>query len=378
MSSDAFSRTLYRLYAAASDPAGWTDALRAIEDLTGSVGATINFVPRREADTGFVLAGRFTADLCAEYARDYMPICPRTALSFARPDLEFIYDSLHMSEAEMDRDPVYDWFGSLGLRYYVGTRLSAVGDFHANVSLQRSRAQGHVQADDVALFAQLKPHIAQAVTLADRLGSMTTNWQFGLALLDAMPQGAIVLDQAGHVLFISRTAERLLRDQDGLLVTERRLAAPRGGDMQALDKLIRSALQTARGSLGAGGGWLRLPRPSGRLPYALFVAPVVGEAVLAILGRPAVIVLIHDPDSSAGLDPRVLRSLYGLTEAEARLAGALVSGHDVASAAHLLNIAPGTVRVHLKAIFRKMEINRQQDLVRLIGALAATAITPEP
>lgn len=374
MSLDAFSNTIHRLYAAASDPGGWAEALRALEDLTGSAGATINFVPKDAADTGFVLAGRFSVDLCMEYARDYMAICPRTAQAFSRPDLEFAYDSLVMSEAEMDRDPVYNWFGSLGLRYYLGTRLPAVGNFHANVSLQRTPRQGHVQADDIALFKRLKPHVAQAVKLADALGSMSANWQFGMALLDAMPQGVFVLDQRGRLLFANRTGDRLLREKDGLVATERSLSAMLSRDAQRLDQLIQGALQLSTGTGHGGGGWLRLPRPSGHLPYSVFVAPIVGEAAMATFGRPSAMIMVHDPESSAKLDPSVLRSLYGLTETEARLASALASGHDAASASHLLGITVGTARVHLKAVFRKMEISRQQDLVRVIGSLALAGV----
>ena len=66
----------------------------------------------------------------------------------------------------------------------------------------------------------------------------------------------------------------------------------------------------------------------------------------------------------------MLASLYGLTDAEARLAGALSGGHSLESAAALLRIQPSTARAHLKAVFRKVGVNRQQDLVRLLASLS--------
>ena len=69
----------------------------------------------------------------------------------------------------------------------------------------------------------------------------------------------------------------------------------------------------------------------------------------------------------------MLASLYGLTETEARLASALSGGHSLESAAALLRHRPSTARAHLKAVFRKVGVNRQQDLVRMLATLSAAA-----
>ena len=109
MPLDAFGSTIHRIYAAAADPALWTDALRAVEELTGAAGAVLGFTPTDPARQGFVLSGRFAEEQCMTYARDYAPICRRIAFGLQHPEIPFHYDSLVLSEAEMDRDPVYDW-----------------------------------------------------------------------------------------------------------------------------------------------------------------------------------------------------------------------------------------------------------------------------
>ena len=127
---DQFSDTIGKIYAAAADGELWGDALAAVEDLTGSAGAVLHIVPKKaphELRTllGKSASGYFLADHVAEWTRDYAPLCPRLAAAERWPDAPYYVDYMLKSERELDRDPVYEWYGSYGLRYFVGSRLIA-------------------------------------------------------------------------------------------------------------------------------------------------------------------------------------------------------------------------------------------------------------
>jgi DNA-binding CsgD family transcriptional regulator len=62
----------------------------------------------------------------------------------------------------------------------------------------------------------------------------------------------------------------------------------------------------------------------------------------------------------------LLRSHFGLTPAEARLALHLVAGETLRSAAAQFNISYQTARTHLKNIFKKTGACRQAELVTVI------------
>jgi len=62
----------------------------------------------------------------------------------------------------------------------------------------------------------------------------------------------------------------------------------------------------------------------------------------------------------------LLRSHFGLTPAEARLALHLVTGETLRSAAAKLSISYQTARTHLKNIFKKTTTYRQTQLVIVI------------
>ena len=163
---ERFSSTIDKLYAAATDARCWPGALASIEDLTASAGAVVGFIPKAEGGCGFNLAGRFTDEQCAIYSSTYQPICRRTRYMIEHPELDVTYDSLLISEREMDTDPVYDWFGRHDLRYFVGTSLPETREYRVVCSLQRSRSQGHVQAPDIDLTG--KEHVGCVGVVAQR------------------------------------------------------------------------------------------------------------------------------------------------------------------------------------------------------------------
>jgi PAS domain-containing protein/DNA-binding CsgD family transcriptional regulator len=268
----------------------------------------------------------------------------------------------------MDLNPVYDWYGAYGLRYFIGSRLYHSNRVEVVWSLQRRREQGHAQAADIQLFELLKPHMARAFSLADQLDLLRSHQRFSSAVLEAVPQALFALDGDGGILFANSRAQEILRAADGLNSKEGRLATALGSEQAMLDRLIREA---ALVDIATGGGWARVPRPSGGPPYAVFVAPLRGEDEELMAANAKVLVVVHDTAQRRGADPNMLVALFGLTNAEARLASALSVGHSLESASALLGIRTATARTELKAVFHKTGVSRQQDLVRLLTSLSS-------
>ncbi|MCI3135241.1 helix-turn-helix domain-containing protein [Phenylobacterium aquaticum] len=65
-----------------------------------------------------------------------------------------------------------------------------------------------------------------------------------------------------------------------------------------------------------------------------------------------------------------LIALFGLTDREADVAALLGEGASLDDAARRLEISEHTVRQHLKAVFGKVGVSRQAELVRIISRLA--------
>jgi len=81
----------------------------------------------------------------------------------------------------------------------------------------------------------------------------------------------------------------------------------------------------------------------------------------------AIIVLI-DPEQKRQSPEGLLRNMFNLTRAEAKLAMRLANGATVEAASDGLGITKSTARNQLKAVFAKMGVHRQAELVSLISA----------
>lgn len=116
---------------------------------------------------------------------------------------------------------------------------------------------------------------------------------------------------------------------------------------------------------------LRLEREDDEGPCFAVVAPARAVAALAGGMPDDALVLVFPASEAAQKLWTSVRESFGLTAAEARLARKLHEGRSLAEAAKDLGVSINTVRNQLRAIFDKMGLARQSDLVRALTELAA-------
>jgi len=151
----------------------------------------------------------------------------------------------------------------------------------------------------------------------------------------------------------------------------------------AIDPTLRNALERARvASLQARPDAhppiLRAPRTGGGLPCEIQVLPAAGRPRAELLPPGAAsVVLLTDPVSFFRPSRQRLRAL-GLTVAEARLCEALLRSGSLPRAATETGIAHGTARSHLKAIFAKLGVSSQIELVQaLVSGYPGDGMPPD-
>jgi DNA-binding CsgD family transcriptional regulator len=354
------------LYAAAADPALWPDALRAYADAFGAQGSLIYLHDKTHGVNPFSGFTGLDPERVAEFDRERAAIDPRVAWAASHRGWTSLYDYALYDESEMDREPYYAWLGEMGLRYVLGVPL--VNDDHllGMATIQRTRGQGHVSRAEIELMERLTPHLRQAVQLSMRFGGLELHAAAAAEAAEGLPIGLIVLDEAGRVLHMNREARRIVEAGGVLRAGTEGLRALRAADDAQLGKLIAGARAVNAGAALDGGGAMALPRPDSPRPYTLLVTPLARRQVAFALARPAALLTIADPERRPVLAAERLRSLWGLTPAEARLASELAQDVALKDAAERLGVAERTARVHLNAVLRKTGARRQTELVRLL------------
>lgn len=90
-----------------------------------------------------------------------------------------------------------------------------------------------------------------------------------------------------------------------------------------------------------------------------------------------VVVLLGDPALGATVDQAWVRTAYGLTAAEARVAALIAAGMEMAGVCAAMGISAHTARGYLKQVFAKTSTSRQAELVsKLLRGLSPIRIDP--
>ena len=354
------------VYEAALDETRWSEALKNLADITDSQAATFWVLDGAEQPR---LPTFLYANLDPAFIRDYLdhmvPQDPTVQYLVRHPDQSIVHDGLVITEREKDRHPYYDWHHRYSdLRFRLVSRMYPAPAVSAGVALHRTRRSGRFESKDIEQFSVLHRHVERALAVGFRLGTLGTQQQCAAEMLDANPAAVLFLDNRQRVVFTNRAAETLRSTGDGIRLADARISLLHKSENERFQALITQALSLLLAH-GAGAA-MRASRPSGKRPYLVLVSPVSRRYPALSALRPAVCVVITDPEAQKPLPIHRLRAAFGLTEAEARLAALLAAGEDLRAAAMTLHVSYGTARTRLAEIFQKTETHRQGELIKLL------------
>lgn len=206
-------------------------------------------------------------------------------------------------------------------------------------------------------------HLAEGVASALKQAELSRRQAAGaahpaLAALDKLPLAVIALDAEKRIIFMNRPGMELLRQGRGLTMSATGICRAVGtGATQDLYAAIDGVIA------GKDVAALPLSLSDGEQPLALTAtAAEAGESDAKVL------LFVQDRKRAALPSADMLRGLFGLTAAEAKLAQGLARGMDIPQAALESGITVNSARTYLKSIFAKTDTNRQAELVRLLLA----------
>jgi DNA-binding CsgD family transcriptional regulator len=230
------------------------------------------------------------------------------------------------------------------------------------------RAEGgpEIGDSDLATLDLLVPHFARAVGLHAKL-RRREHTQIALSeVIDRMPTGVILLNADRQPVLMNRLAHSLIEANDGLKMTPEGPRAESAHDNARIRALVDSAAHPDPLNPLAGGGIIAIERPSGRRPYPFMVTSLVQNSPESTRGDAICIIFVSDPEWRQITTIDMLKTLYGLTNAEAELVQLLMQGHSLESTAEHRGVTMNTARSQLKQVFAKTETNRQGELLRLL------------
>ncbi len=258
-----------------------------------------------------------------------------------------------------------EWMKPQGLRHCMASLFEASSGAVGGVGVMRRRGSPRFGDVDRDLLERVTPHLRRAIRVQGIRGLSEMEREAAERVGDAVRIGALLVDSAARALVVNRRAAALLGRADGPHLEHRRLVARTHGETEAFRKLVADATSGRDGPVSRSGGALVLSRTD-RPGLFVLVSPLRAPAALPSLAEPKLaLVILRAPEEVPMPSEAELRSLFGLTPAEARVACRLV-GETVDEIAEALHVSVATVRSHVQHLLAKTGTRRQSELVRLL------------
>jgi DNA-binding CsgD family transcriptional regulator len=361
--ADDIKRICERIEGAALAPETWPDVLHEIAAASGGAGATIlgygggRFSFFNSTDMPPGLAAAYEALGGADAARN-----PRIAATLAAPSMRVIAEPEFISEDERRRHPLYQEFlEPSGSHYLTAAVLEAKGDHRVVACLRNTRDQGPPQTPQRALFAALLPHLQAAVRLQLRLETEAA--AFALGALETLGIAALFCNFAGRVVGLTAVADALLARSDALSLRDGRLRATSAASDRALREAVERAASHAT-LVAPRSGAVLLRDADGAPLHIAHVAPLPASATSLQTGARVLVTVGLSAPRSKELPPQL-----GLSPAEAEIARALADGETLRDIAERRKVSIETVRTQLRAVYGKLGVHRQVELVKRLRDL---------
>ncbi len=364
--SDLFQKTVESIRSAGLNGGAWPDALIGMTRLFGSVGATLEVFQKRPMSLIDFHVEGLPERAGIEYLDHYAEHNPRAAFAFRHLSEVTLCDYQLIDESAMNRDAYYaKYLTSIDLRYFLSGQIMNTRDVQGVVTIQRSRRQGHVEQREIDWMRRLLPHVRQAHDVATRLKGAGSAQRSLEAALDWLSDGVALLGADHCVLHANEAFWAIARRGDGIRVVKRQIEFAAAEARTLFARAFTAA---------AGDGAPQSPtdfvaeREGPSPPYLVslrWAAPApmprhVAQDALAIL-------FVHDPLAGTAPSVQALRQAFGLTEAEADLALALLAGLSPADYALKRLLSRNTVYTHLRRIREKTHCARLPELIRKLN-----------
>ncbi|WP_165359339.1 helix-turn-helix transcriptional regulator [Lichenibacterium minor] len=337
----------------------WFDALETLMSAMGTLGGGIARIVPPDM---FSLPTSGVAEVvrAVETGRA-PPITHRTQISPGPRD-GFVCDQMDVYRAARSRDPFYqDFLIPYGLAYQTSAFLDMTDAGAVNLITFKPPESGGFAAEDLTTFALVLPYL-RAAAMTCR-GSLRAEARRCALSFERGGDPVIHLGHDGRVLETSPGVEDALAPL--MWISSFRLRAASSADQRRLDDALRTALEARKPSL------VSFTTIDHAASFRLLVVPVLGQAQ-EVFHATAAVATVLDASRTSRLDRATMELLArsaGLTPRESEVAHIVADGASPSIAAERMEISIETVRLHLKAAFRKLGVHSQTELALLAHRL---------
>jgi DNA-binding CsgD family transcriptional regulator/PAS domain-containing protein len=364
------------IYDCAANPDLWPEALTKVRDAVGGAYALAGFV-----DMTDVALGRppYVKKLHSSWDKEWLQKLDvilnklPDGGGLTGVDIDKTWTQLtRTKEAEFHKTDFYNnWAKPQGLRDTINVPYLQRSTLVGMLSIPCFATRDPYSNQECELIERISPHVRRAMLIND----LTDKGNLALTLYrEALNQLAVAVFIIGfgrRIIFANAAAEAMLSDEKQVKSTGGALCAIlMGGSDSALDDAIDRAAcgDTAIGISGIGVPLFGLNGERS----AAYVLPIAGNDIRGDMGNGHCAVFISKRGEQQPIAIEILRTVFDLSPAEARISTMVAAGDGPATISASLGVSVNTIRSHLARAFSKTGTSDQSAL----GALVNKIIPP--
>lgn len=354
---DDLESVIDRIYEAAAVPEYWPQVLERIAAIADAHAASL-IAMGADGVTRYIATPSYEPCF-SDYATNgaHLPNLrlPR-ALELA--PMAFVHDLEVCTQAELDADPIYTRFAQPhGLGWTAGTVVPVPSGDMLVYDMAKTLRQGPFNRAEMERLDPLRPHLARAALLAQRLQ------------LKAAAAATQALEIVGLPAAVLRRDRTVLAANAAMLSLSPRVAIG-SFDRIRLQDAMPDALFGATISGPVTDSIQSIPLAAteegpAMVAHLLPIRRSAGD-IFATADLLLIVTLVTTPDAPL---TAVLTGLFDLTPAEAKIARGIAVGRTVEELAVANGVSPFTTRNQLRAVMMKTGTTRQTELALLLSGL---------
>lgn len=239
-------------------------------------------------------------------------------------------------------------------------------EWHVGIGLHRSFSAPPFSENDCQLLKLLYPHFSRALRIHREFHRLKTHQQSLHEALSRFMIGLLIIGPDGRVTYQNPVAETLMSRHAGLRLINGKPRAHFADEDHRLQALIKSMLHSDSRNPDSPAQALGVHHPNREMNMNIMISPLKSSDAPHAQHPGSVVLYLSDPDSALNLPANALQSLYKMTPKESSVAISLANGLSPSQISEQHGVSVDTVRSHLKNIYSKMGVNKQQDVIRVL------------
>lgn len=188
------------------------------------------------------------------------------------------------------------------------------------------------------------------------------------AVLDKLNRGVVIFDAEGVIRYANDAALHTAHASEAITILDGRLGFGDPAAQARLEAFLQQGRERGYGGIGQSSVVMRVAGGEARPPYRVLLSPLttIGDS-RSVDQSVQHVLMIYEPHGERHFPRRILRELYGLSDAEADLTLLLFQGESLDAASQHLHISVNTAKTHLHHVFVKCDVHSQGELLQLLS-----------